>query len=40
LNAYVYLSKSDFIKISPGPSLIFGLLFCIIGATMIRKNKK
>lgn len=40
LNAYVYLSKSDFIKMSPGASLIFGLLFCIIGATMIRKNKK
>lgn len=40
LNAYIYVSKSDLIKISPGASIIFGLLFCTIGAIMIRKNKK
>jgi len=29
-----------FIKTSPWTSLIFGLLFYIIGATMIRNNKE
>jgi len=40
LNAYVYLSRSDIIKTSPRESLIFSLLFYIIGATMIRNNKE
>ena len=40
LNAYAYLSKTDIIKMSSGASLIFGLLFCIIGATLMHKYKK
>jgi len=39
LNAYVYLNKSDIIKMSPWTNPIFSLLFYIIGATMIRNNK-
>jgi len=40
LNAYAYLSKTDIIKMSSGASLIFVLLFCIIGATLMHKYKK
>ncbi len=34
-NAYIYLSQSGYNKIS----LVAGLLFCIIGAVLIKKNK-
>lgn len=38
-NAYVYLSKTDFIILPSGVQLILGLLLCVSGAALIRKDK-
>ena len=40
LNAFEYLSNMEVTIMSSGASIIFGLLFCIIGATLLHINKK
>ena len=38
-NAYLYLSKSDFIFLPSGVQLILGILLGVGGAALIRKDK-
>jgi len=38
-NASVYLSNADFTILPSGVLLIIGLLFCMIGSILIKKNK-